>query len=184
MKKGVILNLSEAHKRAMSYEEYIDGLGDYLSLHRLHYKKFTVDSVLISKIQQYQPIKILVITEVWCGDSLAILPIIKKVAEINQHWEIKVLRREENPDLMDHFLTNGTKAIPVFIFLNESGEMLFKWGPRPKATAEIFENHRELIKQGKIEKQDVIKKIRTYYAKDKGQSSLVELIDIFNRYLN
>lgn len=178
------LNLTEAFNRAMSYEEYIDSLGDYLSLHRLHYKKLTIDSVFTSKIQEYQSTRILVITEAWCGDSLAILPIIKKVAEINQHWEIKILRRDASSDLMNHFLTNGTKAIPVFLFLDDRGEMLFKWGPRPKAAAEIFENHRESINQGQIEKQDVIKKIRTYYAKDKGKSSLTELIDIFNRHLN
>ncbi len=178
------MNLSETYKRAMSYEDYVNSLGDYLSLHRLHYKKFTINPEFISKIQEYRPTRILVITEPWCGDSLAMLPVIRKIVETNHHWKIKILRRDANPDIIDHFLTNGAKAIPVFIFLDDRGEMLFKWGPRPKATAEIFENHRELIRQGQIEKQEVIKKIRTYYAKDKGQSSLLELIEVFNQHLN
>lgn len=178
------MNLNDIYNRAMSYDQYVDDLGDYLSLHRLHFKKFSVESEFVSKIQKYKPTKILVITEPWCGDSLAILPIIKKIAEINMHWEIKVLRRDTNMALMENFLTNGTKAIPVFIFLNDQGEMLFKWGPRPKATAQIFESHREQIRQGEIEKQEVIKKIRTYYAKDKGQSSFLELFEVFNLHLN
>jgi hypothetical protein len=81
---------------------------------------------------------------------------------------------------MDRFLTNGVRGIPVFLFLDERGEFLFRWGPRPKKTAQIFENYREKISSGEIEKQDVIKKIRVYYAKDRGIETLAELVEVFD----
>ena len=46
------------------------------------------------------------------------------------------------------------------------------------------QNLRELIKQGKLLKQDVIKKIRMFYAKDRGRVSLSELKALFANYLD
>ena len=69
---------------------------------------------------------------------------------------------------MDQFLSRGVRSIPIFLFLDDQGELRFCWGPRPEATAQIYDNHREQITEGKIEKQEVIKKIRIYYAKDRG----------------
>jgi len=178
------LNLNEAYRNAMSYDQYVDSLGDYLSLHRLHYKKFSIESDFESMIKNFKPTKILVITEPWCGDSLAIIPIIKKIAEMNTQWEMRVVRRDTHMTLMEKFLTKGTKAIPIFIFLNNLGEMLFRWGPRPNMTTQIFDDHREQIKQGQIDKQEVIKKIRTFYAKDRGRTTFLELIEVFNLHLN
>jgi hypothetical protein len=168
------------YKRALPYAAYIDILAKNLSLHQLHYKKFVIDTTTMNKISNFQSMKILVITEPWCFDSLALLPVIKKIAECNKHWDLKILLRDKNTELMEKFLTAGAKAIPVFLFLNEKGELLFRWGPRPTPGVDIFNRHRSLIKNGKIEKQEVIKKIRIFYAKDRGKTTLSELIDLFN----
>ena len=178
-RSGEILNLSNEFNTAISYKEYIDLLGQYLSLHQLHYNKFVVDENTARIVFGFRSLKILVITEPWCCDSLALLPIIRKLAEINGRWEIKVHLRDSNPDLMNKFLTNGARAIPIFLFLDHQGDVLFKWGPRPKASIEIFEKHREMIKNGQIEKKEVIKKIRAFYAKDRGKTTLVELMMLF-----
>jgi thiol-disulfide isomerase/thioredoxin len=146
----------------------------------LHYKKFQVEGDDQIKIKSLKPYKILVITEPWCGDSLALLPLIRKIAEINGNWELKVLLRDSNLELMDHFLTRSVRGIPVFLFLDEEGECKFKWGPRPEAAAQIFENHRSDIEENKIEKKDVIKKIRVFYAKDRGKATLAELMEVFS----
>ena len=179
--EGGELNLITAYDLAMSYQAYLEQLGKNLDLHKLHYKKFSIDENTIAKISGYKKVKILIITEPWCGDSLALLPIIKRIAEKNDHWEIKVLLRDANLEIMDHFLTNSVRGIPVFLFLDERGEFLFRWGPRPKKAAQIFENYREQIAAGEIEKQDVIKKIRVYYAKDRGIETLTELIAVFDK---
>ena len=169
---GGILNLLSEYKRALSYAAYIDVLEKNLSLHQLHYKKFVVDSAAMIKISKFKSVKILVITEPWCSDSLALLPVVKKIAECNNRWDLKALLRDKNAELMDNYLTNGAKAIPVFLFLNENGELLFRWGPRPRPAVEIFSSHQSLINTGKIEKQEVIKKIRIFYAKDRGKTTL------------
>ena len=48
----------------------------------------------------------------------------------------------------------------------------------------IFEAHREEIAKGKIEKKEVTRKIRTFYAKDCGQSISEEFITSLNHKLS
>ena len=170
------------YNRAIAFQTYLEKLGRSLDLHNLHYKKFFIKKEFATKISKLRNVDILVITEPWCGDSLALLPIIRKIAEIQGLWEIKIILRDENPELIDQFLTKGVRGIPMFLFLDEKGNLLFKWGPRPKEAVQIYENHREQIMEGKIEKQEVIKKIRTYYAKDRGIETLSELIQVFEEY--
>ena len=173
------MKLWDEFEKALSLEEYEDKLFENISLHKLHYKKCRIDQEKEEQIRKLSPCNVLVITEPWCGDSLALVPILKKMSEINGNWEVKVLLRDSNLDLMDQFLTHGSRGIPIFLIIDDSGELLFKWGPRPEKAAEIFEDHREQIKNGLIEKEDVIKKIRTYYAKDRGVTTIKELVRIF-----
>lgn len=62
------------------------------------------------------PAKILAIAEAWCGDVYRELPTFARIAEATG-MELRIFPRDENPDVMDEFLTNGTaRAIPVFVF--------------------------------------------------------------------
>ena len=176
------MNLASEYNMALPYQKYVDMLGNNFNIHELHYKKFSIDKKIAAKISGYKRLKILIITEPWCGDSLALLPIIRKIAEANRRWEIKILLRDSNLETMDQFLSRGVRGIPIFLFLDDQGELLFRWGPRPEATAQIFNNHREQIAEGTIEKQEVIKKIRIYYAKDRGIKTLTELIRVFDEH--
>jgi hypothetical protein len=173
------VNFRDEYEKAMPYDEYVNTLGEHRNLHQLHYKKFKIDEDTSEIIRTFRSYKILVITESWCGDSLALLPIIRKMSEVNGHWDIRVLLRDLNLELMDRFLTHGVRGMPMFLFLNDQGEFLFKWGPRPAKAAQIFDHYRRQLKERKIEKRDVIKKIRVYYAKDRGITTLAELLGIF-----
>jgi len=176
------LNFLREYNKAIAYKTYLEKLGKNIDLHNLHHKKILIDKEIVARISNLRKVNILVITEPWCGDSLALLPIIRKIAEVKGLWEIKILLRDENPELIDKFLTKGVKGIPMFLFLDEKGTFLFKWGPRPEEAAQIYENHRVQIEEGKIEKQEVIKKIRIYYAKDRGKTTLKELIQVFKEH--
>jgi Thioredoxin len=65
--------------------------------------------------------KILVITEDWCGTSLAVLPYVFKLAEADPRVDLRVFLRDQNPDLMDRYLKDGRhRSIPVVVFLDEA----------------------------------------------------------------
>jgi hypothetical protein len=74
-------------------------------------------------------IKILVITEDWCPDSLRTIPVLARLVDGLPHVEMRVLLRDDNPDVMDQYLKRGQfRAIPVFaVFdeeMNELGRMI------------------------------------------------------------
>jgi hypothetical protein len=74
-------------------------------------------------------IKILVITEDWCPDSLRTIPALARLVDGLPHVEMRLFLRDANPDVMDQYLKRGQfRAIPVFaVFdeeMNEVGRMI------------------------------------------------------------
>ena len=85
------------------------------------------------KIKEFEKdITWLVIAESWCGDAAHVLPALNKIAELNNHIQMKIVLRDENLNLIDKFLTHGARAIPKLIMIDDkSGEVLNTYGPRP-----------------------------------------------------
>ncbi|MCB9303087.1 MAG: thioredoxin family protein [Lewinellaceae bacterium] len=79
-----------------------------------------------------RPMAWLILTEAWCGDAAQIIPVLQKMAEANGNIDLRFILRDEHPDIMDAFLTNGGRSIPIVIILDAvSLDVLGSWGPRP-----------------------------------------------------
>lgn len=115
----------------------------------------------------------LVLTESWCGDAAHLMPVMNKIAELNNNIDFKVILRDENDELMNQFLTNGSKSIPKLIMIdNASGEVINSYGPRPdEATKMVNDYKKELGVLTPEFKED----LQRWYNKDKGQSTLKDL---------
>ena len=120
----------------------------------------------------------LVLTESWCGDAAQTLPVINKFAEANEKINLKVVLRDENEDLMNQFLTNGSKSIPKLIVLdNSSNEVVGSWGPRSEMAGKMVTDYKN--KNGKIDEQFKID-LQNWYNSDKGANIEKELVDLIN----
>ena len=119
----------------------------------------------------------IVLTESWCGDAAQILPILNKmVLEANQKIELKLALRDENEDLMDHFLTNKAKAIPKLIVIDKAtGSVVGDWGPRPQGAIDLIERYKE--KFGVID-ETTKTELQLWYLHDKGVSTQNEIIQL------
>jgi hypothetical protein len=63
--------------------------------------------------------KIMIITEDWCGTSLAYVPVIVKMVESRPDIELRVFPRDRNPDVMDQYLKCGQfRSIPVIVLFD------------------------------------------------------------------
>ena len=112
-----------------------------LNLHRMNRidKHYTVSEELKNIILQInEPQTWMIISETWCGDSAQNIPFIAKMAELNSKIKLAIILRDANPAIMDLYLTNGTRSIPIFILFNANGEELFRWGPRPREAVKLF----------------------------------------------
>jgi thioredoxin-like negative regulator of GroEL len=117
----------------------------------------------------------LVITEGWCGDAAQNIPIIEKIAAENDSIETRYILRDENPELIDRFLTFGARSIPKVIALDAGSlEVLWTWGARPKAAYDLFFNLRE---QG-VEKSAIMEQLQRWYNEDKGRSIQAEFASL------
>jgi len=81
----------------------------------------------------------LVLTEAWCGDASQIIPVLPKIAEVSEgKIALKLIWRDENPEIMQRHLTNGGKSIPKLILINkENLHEISNWGPRPDVLQEL-----------------------------------------------
>lgn len=117
-----------------------------------------------------------VLTESWCGDAAASLPIMAKMAEASPKLELKILLRDENPALMDAFLTEGSRSIPKLILLDrKNNEILGDWGPRPQKAVELVEACKR--EHGKIT-EAFKQELQLWYNKDRGQAIFGELMGL------
>jgi hypothetical protein len=139
-----------------------------LNLQRMHRVEKTIQllpEVREQLIRVSRPQIWLVLTEGWCGDASQSLPVIKTLADLNTNIGMRILLRDENPELMDRYLTNGvSRSIPRLIAVDPAtGKELFTWGPRPTALQESFYGMRS---EGLP--YDVIKEeLQRWYNKDK-----------------
>lgn len=119
-----------------------------------------------------RPMIWLVITEAWCGDAAQNIPVIEKVAEFSGNIETRYILRDENPELMDLYLTDGARSIPKLVALDAADlSVLGAWGPRPQKASDYF---MELRSAG-IENAEIMEALQYWYNADKGASLLSEL---------
>jgi hypothetical protein len=77
-------------------------------------------------------VRVLVLAEDWCGDVVANLPILGRLAKEVPGLDVRVFYRDQNPDLMARWLNQGKyQSIPVFVFLDQDFRELGHWIERP-----------------------------------------------------
>lgn len=84
-----------------------------------------------------KPLRVLVLAEDWCGDVVANLPILGRLAKEVPTLDVRILYRDQNLDLMERWLNQGKfQSIPVFVFFDESFRELGHWIERPASVTE------------------------------------------------
>lgn len=117
----------------------------------------------------------LVIVEAWCGDVGQSLPALKAMADA-AHIELRVVMRDDNPELMNEFLTNESMAIPKLIVLDSKKfDALGSWGPRPKEAQKILMEGKNLKN---LSSAQVYQNLHLWFAKNKQQDIQMELLEV------
>ncbi len=124
--------------------------------------------------------KLLVIGDAWCGDTGQIIPVIDKIVEASEgRWQMRIISRDSFPELIETYHTNGAKSIPKILFLNEANEVITTWGPRPASALAILKNWK--ANQDSMSKEDFEKELHLWYAKDRGQEIINELLAVLKQ---
>lgn len=142
---------------------------EFTKLNRQRMKRIAKTTVVEDSVRETmrgnaRPMIWLVITEGWCGDAAQAIPAIEAVAAGSDLVETRYVLRDENPELMDRYLTNGTRSIPKLIALDaETLEELGTWGPRPQAAVDYFQK----MKAAGVEKSQISENLQRWYNEDR-----------------
>lgn len=120
--------------------------------------------------------RMVALSEDWCGDAVNTLPVLARFAA-EAGWDLRVLERDDNPDLMDAHLTGGTsRSIPVVIVYDEDFREVGWWGPRPR------DLQRWVREEGMaLSKEERYTEVRRWYARDRGRTTVREVMELFCR---
>lgn len=147
------------------------------------YKTVSLQKVLTDEVNKIEkPSTWLLIVEPWCGDGAQCAPVIARVAELSPNVTLKIILRDEHPEIMDKYLTNGARAIPKLVFFDTGSlKEMALWGPRPQAIQQPFLNYKKSNPQ--MPHEELMKELHLLYARDQGQAIQQELADALRKLI-
>lgn len=117
-------------------------------------------------------LRLLVLAEDWCGDASNTVPVLARWAEA-AGTELRMLKRDEHPEVMDRYLTGTSRSIPIVIVLDADFKEVRHWGPRPTELQAWVMAHK-----GTMPKGERYREVRRWYAKDRGETTLREVLGL------
>jgi len=92
------------------------------------------------------PIHVLALAEDWCGDVIANLPVLGKLARETGTLDVRIFLRDQNKDLMQQYLNQGKyESIPVFAFFDDAFNEIGVFTERPASVTERRAEQRKQI---------------------------------------
>ena len=170
-------HLPERFSAGSTFEQLIERPKLNSDMWNALYKRAALDDEALRRVEAIEHrFNLLVINEDWCGDSVNILPYVARLAEASDKFEMRILGRETNRDLMDAHLTGTARSIPVVIVYDGAFREKGWWGPRPGPL------QRWMMTEGlALPKPDRYPLIRAWYARDKGKTIVSEILSIIEK---
>ena len=159
----------ERFEQGMTFQQYLDQMGT----NKETFTKFLSEIVIRPEDKEAlaklgKKLKLMVITEDWCGDALYNVPVLAKLVEGNPNIETRVFLRDKNADLMDQYLNQGMyRSIPVFAFFDENMNEVARLLERPSKITDQLEKKmlevRRSMRSENLEqwRQDVVGEVRS-----------------------
>ena len=150
-----------------------------LNLQRMHRwdKTFALREEVKAKMESLELQQWWVITEGWCGDGAQNLPAIARMADASTgKVSLRIVLRDENPEIMDRYLTGTSRSIPVLAAFDPEGKELFRWGPRPATAQALMMAWRNNPAPPPFEEFE--KEMHTWYTRDKGNAVQDEILNL------
>ena len=131
----------------LTYAQYKDGMSRNRDRLEANEQKVSVDEETVRTFKSLpRPLNVVVLAEDWCGDVIANLPVLARLAEAVDTLNVRIFYRDQNDDLMQRWLNKGQfKSIPVFAFFDDSFRELGHWIERPESVTKVRAEKRKEI---------------------------------------
>ena len=129
----------ERFASGMTYQQYKDQMTRNKERFEANERdlKLSADEVAPFKALS-RPVNVLVLAEDWCGDVIANLPILGRIAAETGKLNVRIFLRDHNSDIMDQYLNKGQfKSIPVFVTFDDSFNEIGRFIERPESVTRL-----------------------------------------------
>lgn len=75
-------------------------------------------------------VNIVVFSADWCGDCQNGVPVLMKIAEANSQINLRLIDRDSHQEMLEKYLTSGSKKIPLVFFMNSEYQEINRWVER------------------------------------------------------
>lgn len=138
------MNLNHWYDRGLEKNDYIALLEKHRDAFKHIYKHFTISEENNLASQSKQPFRALVLAAEWCGHCMLDIPIFLHIAEV-ANIPVRFLIRDDNLELMDQYLTNDKRYVPIIIFIDDAGNEIGKWGPMAPEIANYIDETKQKL---------------------------------------
>jgi hypothetical protein len=168
----VMLNFRKLWDEALTFDDFVAACkAEHCGLWQGVYKLARVPDWAIVAVPPDTRRKLLVIAEDWCGDASNTVPILARFVSQTPGLELRVIMRDRHPEVMDQYLTNGSRSIPIVIVLDDEFGEVGHWGPRPtELQAWVMAN------RATMPKTELYPQVRKWYARDRGETTIREVL--------
>jgi len=166
------MDFKELWFQATPWRDYLRPGMEAYDLWRGNFERAVVPEWAIEAFRQTRLRRLLVLAADWCSDAANTVPLLARLAELLEGVELRILERDQFPRVMEQYLTNGSRSVPIAISLDEEWRELSDWGPRPVALQAWM-----LANKANVPTPRRYAYARKWYASDKGETALRELLD-------
>jgi hypothetical protein len=167
-----VLDFRELWEQGLTFEDFVAVAGErYKGLWEGVYRTARLPEWAMAPGAEER--RFLVIAEDWCGDASNIVPVVARWVAAIPGFSMRIIRRDQHPEVMDRYLTGTARSIPIVIVLDREFRELGHWGPRPNELQAWVMAHKDTMP-----KDERYKEVRRWYAKDHGETILREVIGV------
>ena len=134
----------ERFESGMTYEQYKQQMTRNRERFERNEREVVISPDDLAPFQRLpRPLNVLVLAEDWCGDVIANLPVLGRLAQESGKLNLRVFLRDQNLDLMDQYLKDGKyRSIPTFVFFDESFSEVGRFIERPEDITQLRNQRR------------------------------------------
>jgi hypothetical protein len=129
----------ERFEQGITYDQYKSQMTRNAERFEANEKSFAPTADQLAPFRSLpKPLNVVALAEDWCGDVIANLPLVGRIAKDTGKLNLRVFLRDQNLDLMDQYLNRGQfRSIPTIVFFDDNFNEIGRFVERPDSVTDL-----------------------------------------------
>jgi len=167
------------YAKGITFAAFLDAATSRTAEWRQHYNDAAVAPETMSQMRALpERLRILVVAEDWCGDSVNSLPYLARLVDsAPERLELRIVGSAAGKPVQEaHRTADGRTATPTIVILTEDGRYVGSWTERPVALREHVAELKKTLSESQVKSR-----IRQWYLDDAGKSALADTTALLSK---